>query len=250
MKFVFDLDGTLCFDCKMISDSITQAIQSVEEKGHQIYFASARPIRDMLPVLPKVLHHHSMVGSNGSLIKNQGADIQFTASLPSDILPSLLEFLRKIPADYVADSDWNYSSTLPKNHYLYPHVDPLKVATNLSISHLDRIAKILLFPKNNFSKLLHFVSSLPASIVCHNGEEAIDINPLGITKWEGLKALGIQDQEAVIFGNDLNDIPMFQKAKEAICIGNHKIVSTYATDTIYLTNNYEEKISKKILSYL
>ena len=43
---------------------------------------------------------------------------------------------------------------------------------------------------------------------------------------------------------------LFQKAKEAICIGNHKIVSTYATDTIYLTNNYEEKISKKILSYL
>ena len=45
MKFVFDLDGTLCFDCKMISDPITQAIQRLEEKGHQIYFASARPIR-------------------------------------------------------------------------------------------------------------------------------------------------------------------------------------------------------------
>ena len=212
MKFVFDLDGTLCFDCKMISDPITQAIQRLEEKGHQIYFASARPIRDMFPVLP--------------------------------------EILQNTPADYVADSDWNYSSTLPKSHYLFPHVDPLKVATNLSITQLGQIAKILLFPKENFSKLLPLISAFPASIVCHNGEEAIDINPLGITKWEGLKAFGIQDQEAIIFGNDLNDIPMLEKAKEAICIGDHKIVSAYAKDTIDLTDNYEERISRKILSYL
>lgn len=250
MKFVFDLDGTLCFDCKMISDPITQSIQRLEEKGHQIYFASARPIRDMFPVLPEILHHHSMVGSNGSLIKKQGEDIQFTASLSPDILPNLLEILQNTPADYVADSDWNYSSTLPKSHYLFPHVDPLKVATNLSITQLGQIAKILLFPKENFSKLLPLISAFPASIVCHNGEEAIDINPLGISKWEGLKAFGIQDQEAIIFGNDLNDIPMLEKAKEAICIGDHKIVSAYAKDTIDLTDNYEERISRKILSYL
>lgn len=250
MKFVFDLDGTICFDCKIVSDPIAQAIHSLETHGHQILFASARPIRNMFPVLPQTLHHHSMVGSNGSLVKDKNAAIQFTNSLPSSILSLFWEILAKSPAEYVADSDWNYSSTLTESHYLFPHVNPLKAAENLPLSQLDRIAKILLFPKRNFSELLNLVSDLPASIVCHNGDEAIDINPLGVTKWKGLEALGVSNNEAIIFGNDLNDIPMFEKATEAICVGTHQTVSAHATEIIPLTGNYEIEISKKILSYL
>ena len=52
MQFVFDIDGTLCFDGKTIEPTIINALQTLIQQGHEVIFASARPIRDLLPVLP------------------------------------------------------------------------------------------------------------------------------------------------------------------------------------------------------
>lgn len=67
MNLVFDLDGTLCFAGKPISPVLVDALKKAEEKGHSLFFASARSIRDMMPVIDSSLHHHGMVGGNGSL---------------------------------------------------------------------------------------------------------------------------------------------------------------------------------------
>ena len=53
MNFVFDIDGTLCFNGKTIDQAIVDALNKLLEHGHTITFASARPIRDLVPVLPK-----------------------------------------------------------------------------------------------------------------------------------------------------------------------------------------------------
>ncbi|WJV29977.1 HAD hydrolase family protein [Rossellomorea sp. AcN35-11] len=66
MKFVFDLDGTICFKGEPLSKEICQALDACMEKGHEIIFASARPIRDLLPVLPKDYHGFRMIGGNGA----------------------------------------------------------------------------------------------------------------------------------------------------------------------------------------
>lgn len=42
MKFIFDLDGTICFSGKPLSGFIVQALDSLIEKGHEVIFASAR----------------------------------------------------------------------------------------------------------------------------------------------------------------------------------------------------------------
>lgn len=43
MNFVFDLDGTLCFNGKSIDKEIIDALQELKFAGHQVIFASARP---------------------------------------------------------------------------------------------------------------------------------------------------------------------------------------------------------------
>lgn len=53
MKFVFDLDGTICFKGKPLSVGIINALEACRQSGHEVIFASARPIRDLLPVLPE-----------------------------------------------------------------------------------------------------------------------------------------------------------------------------------------------------
>jgi len=37
-----------------------------------VIFASARPIRDLLPVLDKRFHTYPMIGGNGAIVANQG----------------------------------------------------------------------------------------------------------------------------------------------------------------------------------
>ncbi|WP_317914320.1 HAD hydrolase family protein [Carnobacterium maltaromaticum] len=50
MKFVFDLDGTICFNGGPVSPRMMNYLKELSV-DHEIIFASARPIRDLLPVI-------------------------------------------------------------------------------------------------------------------------------------------------------------------------------------------------------
>ena len=78
MKFVFDLDGTICFKGQPLSAGIIAALEECVKNGHEVIFASACPIRDLLPVLPESMHKFSMVGGNGAFVAKNG-EIQETA---------------------------------------------------------------------------------------------------------------------------------------------------------------------------
>ncbi|HDD6800561.1 TPA: HAD hydrolase family protein [Staphylococcus aureus] len=71
MRFVFDIDGTLCFDGRLIDQTIIDTLLQLQHDGHELIFASARPIRDLLPVLPSVFHQHTLIGANGAMISQQ-----------------------------------------------------------------------------------------------------------------------------------------------------------------------------------
>ncbi|AOO98670.1 putative hydrolase [Staphylococcus aureus] len=70
MRFVFDIDGTLCFDGRLIDQTIIDTLLQLQHDGHELIFASARPIRDLLPVLPSVFHQHTLIGANGAMISH------------------------------------------------------------------------------------------------------------------------------------------------------------------------------------
>lgn len=44
MRFVFDIDGTLCFDGRLIDQTIIDTLLQLQHDGHELIFASARPI--------------------------------------------------------------------------------------------------------------------------------------------------------------------------------------------------------------
>ena len=51
MKFVFDLDGTLCFDGMTMSKDLQKVLLTASKYGHEIIFATARSYRDCLSIL-------------------------------------------------------------------------------------------------------------------------------------------------------------------------------------------------------
>ncbi|MEK4229797.1 HAD-IIB family hydrolase [Solibacillus sp. FSL H8-0538] len=225
MKFIFDLDGTICFKGQPLSADICTAINGCVEAGHEVIFASARPIRDILPVLPKSFHGFRMVGGNGVFVyQNNEIDV---AGFPEDAKQALLELIEEFRLPYLVDGRWDYSFTGDKSHPIFRNLDPQKTASNVRLEELDGIVKIVLFTQSK--DIEERIERLAVTVHKHGDEGILDISPAGIHKWSGLQKLGLQEDEFIAFGNDTNDISMFNYAKESICVGDNAIAKAHAT---------------------
>ena len=127
MQFVFDLDGTICFKRQPVSEKILDSLAELTKNGHQVIFASARPIRDMLPVIREDFHHYTMIGGNGSLISKQGKIINSVAFSPEEY-NEIAQLINEFEATYLIDGDWNYAYTGPSDHPILQNLDPAELA--------------------------------------------------------------------------------------------------------------------------
>ena len=107
MDFVFDLDGTICFKGQRISRKISNGLLELKRQGHRIIFASARPIRDLLPVLPEEFHDEYLIGGNGSLISHQ-SKILSSESFSDRLITKLIEWIQHYHLTYLIDGEWDY----------------------------------------------------------------------------------------------------------------------------------------------
>lgn len=119
MKFVFDIDGTLCFDGRLIDQTIIDTLLQLQHDGHELIFASARPIRDLLPVLPSVFHQHTLIGANGAMISQQSSKISVIKLIHTDTYHYILKIIQKYELDYIIDDDWNYVAQLDAENAIF-----------------------------------------------------------------------------------------------------------------------------------
>ena len=224
MNFVFDIDGTICFDGKTIDASIVEALHELSAHGHEVIFASARPIRDLVPILPSPFNKGKLVGGNGCFVS---VNEEITANFfPPALKEQLHTIIENHQLTYLADGEWDYAFTGSMDHPIYKNINHSQ-AKNYSIMELQEICKLVLFKPT--SAAIHLLQQLPVSITYYKKEDAIDISPLGINKVSGLKKLYIED--FIAFGNDSNDQCLFEKARYSICVGDND-VHQYASKQI------------------
>lgn len=241
MIFVFDLDGTICFKGKPLTPDICAALDECVEAGHEVVFASARPIRDLLPILPDRYHNYRMVGGNGAFTRH-GEKSSCTTFDPETV-ERLKELTLQHEVKYLFDSDWEYSYTGGEEQPIYEGLDPLKLAKNKPLHELEQISKAVLFTDDEFIRKA--VSALPVTIFDHHAERLIDISPAAINKAAGLERLGIK--EYIAFGNDQNDRELFTYASYSVCVGEHP-VSQFA-DEVTTQENVGSTIKKLALRF-
>lgn len=245
MKFVFDLDGTICFEGQPLTENLLSSLEELTKEGYDVIFASARPIRDMLPVINKKFHHYTMIVGNGSLISKEGKVIHSQAFSPQEI-KDIKDLIQEFKVTYLIDSEWDYAYTGPNNHPILQNLDPARLAKLVSLENLTSIVKILFLTSESTEQLENRLSSLDISINIHSNEKVFDISPKGISKWSALRHLGIQKDSYIAFGNDANDISMFENALYTVMIGHHDQLSQFAKETISLDSDYEDKIILKL----
>ncbi|WP_256762220.1 HAD-IIB family hydrolase [Cohnella sp. WQ 127256] len=245
MKFVFDLDGTICFQGKPISDRLVQSIEKLIEAGHEVVFASARPIRDMLPVLDKKFHDFCLIGGNGSLVSAKGVSVHVNSFTDVQI-QAIKGLILKYQATYLIDSDWDYAYTGALDHPILNNVDPLKLAAKVPIESLERIVKILILSSTNRMEMFEELVSLDCVVHQHVNEDVLDVSPQNIHKWSALQRVGFKEKEFIVFGNDANDISMFKEALHSVRIGNHSELEKYSAESIAVEGDYENSIISKL----
>lgn len=245
MKFVFDLDGTICFKGQPVSEKVLVALEKLMAQGHEVIFASARPIRDLLPVLHERFHNYSMIGGNGSLVSRNGRIIH--AQSFTDIqINAIKSLLSEFNATYLIDGKWDYSYTGPEDHPILNNLDPSQLAKKVDIDIHQSIIKILILTSDNMAEFTKRVATLDVVTHTHGDENVLDISPKDVHKWSALMKLGIKQDEYIAFGNDANDVTMFMNAKHSVMVGYHENLATYASETIQLDENTEDMIAWKL----
>jgi HAD superfamily hydrolase (TIGR01484 family) len=80
-NIIFDIDGTITENGQPISQEIESLIEIILSKGINVILATARPLRDTLPLLPKKQHELPIIGCNGAMISRY-SKVQSAKKIP------------------------------------------------------------------------------------------------------------------------------------------------------------------------
>lgn len=212
---VVDVDGTVCFDGHTLSPAVADALRFVRDRT-RLVFASARPLRDLLPVLPDDLAEVDLIGGNGAFHRAPDGEVSvrgFSAETRRDL--DALIAAHDLGA--LLDGPWDYSYSGPADHMLRARIDPARLARHVEAHTLPHYAKALLFTTS--AAVIAELSVLPVAFSVHPVENAIDVAPHGVTKASAVAALGFTD--VIAFGNDANDVPLLRAARVSVRVGSH-----------------------------
>ena len=129
MNIILDIDDTICFDGQQINQDIIDRLISLHNIGHRIIFASARPMRDLLPVLPSQFHRFTLIGGNGSIVSDNN-EIQTLATIQPESFNVIKHVINQYDLNYIVDDKWNYAARVDATNTIYQRLDPHRLAQN------------------------------------------------------------------------------------------------------------------------
>lgn len=231
---MLDIDWTICFDGRQIDCKITDQLFSLHNIRHKIIYASARPIRDLLPVLPNKFHKFALIGGNGSIISINGR-INTLATNQFETFNVIKHVINQYNLNYIVNDEWNYAARVDATNTIYQRLDPQLLAQKLTINEITSPIKTILLniDEKDFDEVVTYIATnAPSlSLINHSNELNIDITAKYINKFTAIEHILGKYPTYVAFGNDHNDIEMLQHAKVGYFVNNESM------DASILKNN-------------
>lgn len=247
MQFVFDLDGTLCFDRHQIDEEIRLALQEAIQQGHSLSFATARSYRDCLSLLEGGLSQQLVIGLNGG-VAYQAGRLLLAKELSPLLFQTLIRWCQTYNLPYFIDDSFDYTCSIPEKIPFISNVDPLKQARRLPLGDLKQPIKAVIYMGDHEELVEDLTRDLKrldcASIFYHELEKCLYVNPLDTTKASTIGQLIGQDY--IAFGNDKNDKDLFKQALYAVQVGNYKPLRKYADETILPDQEVAQTVAASI----
>jgi Cof subfamily protein (haloacid dehalogenase superfamily) len=231
-----DIDGTLVKPDDTIEDSAKEAITQVQAKGLEVFFATGRPLHEIVD-LAKELNISSFIGYNGAYAIYQGKDI-FQEPMNSSTVSHFIKIAKENDHEVVlytnrknAFTNLNSETVLEFMKTFHLHKNELYDA---SINRAVLGMTLINLKKDDEPALYNNEEGIHLSQVNVEGmRHCYDVIRDRVNKGYGvqvvLKQLGLNKENSIAFGDGMNDKEMLQNVGEGFAMGNgHPDLFQYA----------------------
>lgn len=248
MKFIFDIDGTICFDGKTIDSKIYAALVKLQDMDHEVIFASARPYRDCINVIGDKFKNNYVIGLNGGTIHHKNKAINYK-EISDEIYKKMCEFCYENELPFFIDDLKNYHVYQKDKISFYKYVNKNTSAKEVLSHQIAKPIKMVINLEENYH-LIDVIDSMldrqQVDTMYHEKEKYFYINANNVNK--GIIIQEFFNDEYICFGNDKNDMEMLKLAKIAVVIGDdYDALKCHADIHINKNQDLYENISKTII---
>ena len=223
--FFFDIDGTLTDDAThQIVPSAQQTLQQLQANGHFVSIATGRAHYKAISFTNKINIHNIVCNGGGCLvIHDKIIDFQ---PLPLSKAIQILEYADKQNIGWLIalednDEVWMKDYRFLETAGLRKELTTYHYDSSLDIHSLPKIVKMYLAYTEPMEKNLPWINVLGRLRMSENYVVyQYDAKKDGILRM--MKYLNAPLQDVVVFGDDVNDLVMFDPIWTSIAMGNGK----------------------------
>lgn len=238
----FDIDGTLVNQEKEIPADTVKAISQLKEKGIEPVIATGRAPYFIKPLAER-LGIESYVCLNGGYVVYKGQPL-YKREIGKNALQSLVELAGRHDHGLVFEGEHTFFANRENHPFITDAVLSLKVdlpGYNPEFWRTHDIFQVFLHCECHDEHLYESLTTDFTLIRWH--PQAMDVLPLGGSKAQGIAALldklGYTAEDAVAFGDGLNDKEMLDYVGFGVAMGNsHPELLPFAN---YVTTHVDQQ---------
>lgn len=224
--FFFDIDNTLLDHLSLtIPESALNAIEQLKQAGKTVAIATGRSYDHALPYIQQVKPHYCVTQNGARVFKNQ----QIIAKTPLNAI-SLAKLFAEIEAlgfhyGAIMGDVGHVSGMSPE--VLIP-LESVQVQSEIDPSYFDKTelyqAWMFIHEQHDAVLSARLLKDYPEFDFVRWHETAMDVMPKGINKLKGcqqvLQDAGFSIEQAIGFGDGLNDLEMLSGLGLGIAVGD------------------------------
>lgn len=243
----FDIDGTLLSEVNgEIPDSALESLKEARRNGHKIYINTGRTICNIPPVLRRMEFDGYLCGCGTYILC--GDEILFFSSIPYEDGKKYIDKSAKCKIEGIFEGvdDIYLTNRVTRFERLESsrrYFGMRGLALETSIENKNFIYDKILIYTDEQSKTEEFFECItPELDIIDRGSGIYECIQHGYSKATAieyvLNVLGMEKDQAYVFGDSSNDLSMFQYADHTIALGDHdEVLEPY---TEFVTKTVEE----------
>lgn len=259
---VTDLDGTLLNENHVVSDYTKKVIRKLVEEGYKFYIATGRLYASTKEIADSIGVKIPLITVNGTRILDENGKELYVSTLPSDIVNKIADFDYKKCGEEVFINGYDkdlWLVTEKRAEIYYRETRPDKPYFPTTVSEEE-------FRSKNYNKM-HFIGKHESLLkildelgkeigdkvnIVFVGETCLEIFCKNANKANAAKFLlerdGIKLEEAVAFGDSVNDYEMLTEVGKGYIMGNGiYLLKEMATNLEVIGTNKDDGEANKII---
>lgn len=243
----FDVDGTLLSEkTHKVPESAAKALEEARKNGHLIFINSGRTICH-LGVIKGMIEADGYLCGCGTYIQLEGKEI-YSCEIPHARGIEIRQNMKKYGIEGLLEAKDSCYMAVDKSDN--QEIERMKASLKDGgvLSEKDMFDETVDFDKfciqtdENSNADAFFETLAPDICVIDRGSGFFECVPAGHSKATAIEAVlryyGISLEDAYVFGDSANDLPMFEYVENSILMGKHdKELEPYAA---FITKNVEE----------